>query len=262
MNKVRLAAMHAVVMAVMAKRQAVADFMAQFRAGLDRHDVMRFQSSRGAAMLARVAISREHCRFPSQVFRAASSLILEVVTALRDALASHAAIDVRSDAHTGLRREDLPAHFTSELCAPAAALSRAVNRAAHERWRSSDHLAARGARGGYLTQLGGCAALSGAVPLPSVHVPIAVRLFGDDRTANLASLQPFGVRRALSARYADLHARHRAILALLIVQFSLVRIERYRLPADRTKPDVHWRPPNPVTAIVYIIAKTVTTCKC
>lgn len=188
MNEVRLPTMHAVIVALMAQGKSVGDVVTKGREVLDGLNVMRFKTAISSAMLACVIVPLEDIRFPSKVLGAASSLRLLVNFALGNALTCYAAVNSRALSFARSLCKRLAADFASVFAGIAATFLGAIDATTNKGLWSLHCLAACGAIHHLSLGLCGGAALTGAVSLERVGVPVSITFFGDDYAASLAVL--------------------------------------------------------------------------
>jgi hypothetical protein len=197
MNKIRHSFMDTVVVALVAKRYAITQFMAQAGVFFYLFDMVRFEFAVSTALLAFIAVTLQYRCFPCQIFGAAPSLILTVTLALGYTLAFDAAIgSVVSLASSPIECHRLRAskffraNFTSDkFCIrKRSAFTAAIHRPANVGRGSFYFLTAVLAMNRNLLRLIECRALSGAESFLLIRVPIPVRLFRDDIPASFAML--------------------------------------------------------------------------
>jgi hypothetical protein len=263
MNKVRHSIMDAVVMALMAERQAVTNVVSQFWIVLNCFDMVCFKLFFRSAMLASIVISFEYLRFPCQIFRASSTVILLFVFALGYALAFSTTVDMIAP-YTFARalNKHLTAYFTSIFAFILSACLGAIYYIpSHKRGRPLKNFTTLYAGTSNLLRLRGGAAFLRTKPLFSIFVPITVRFFCDDSAACFTLFQPFRMGRTLFFRYAYLATRARAIFSLFIVFHSFTRIISNRNIANYTQTQLHTSTSHNVSLFDLIIAKDMIKCQ-
>jgi len=215
-----------VVMAIVAKALAVADIVPKFREVFDGLDVVSFQSFGAIAYLTGMIIPFQYRCFPGQVFRTAAALVLPIAPALGYTLTLYAAICVGVRFIKSLvyqksicAAELLAANLTSagRRISKGATLARTV------------HAILNVGRGAlqFLTTvlttnrdfLGMClyAASTRAESLLGIFIPVAIRLFGNNRTTNLTSFHALRVRYLHRARYALIGTGSSTVFATLVI---------------------------------------------
>jgi hypothetical protein len=214
MNKVRLSAMHPVIVALMAECKPIAEFMAQIGAFVDLRDMMRFESPVTAAMLASVIVSLQHGGLPRQIIGATPPLGVSVVLALGYALAFPRTINVISLFIAGAFGKRFAADLTGILKPILSALLRAIDFASKMRRRTIKRFTASNALNGHLLRLRLSTAHAGTIPLLGVFIPVAIVFFLNRLTADLAILEPFGMWGCLFARYTGIGALVRTVFSL------------------------------------------------
>lgn len=206
MNKVWLATMHPVVVALMAKSKPIVNHMAQVGPLVDWGDVMRLKFTVASAVLAGVIVSFQYGSFPSQIIRATPALIVFFTLAFGYALAIPRTINMFAGFVAGVVNKGFAASVASVLDSILSALLRAINFAPNVGGRTLQRLTAGCALYGHLLRLSLAAARMGAKTLLGVFVPIPVVLFRDDLAADFAGLESFRVRLDLLARYTSVGA--------------------------------------------------------
>lgn len=186
MNEVRHSFVDAVIVALMAQRQSVADVMAQVRVVSYFLDVVRLKTAICSAMLTGVVVSLEYGSFPCKVFWAASALCLSVVLAHCHKLTCLAAIHMGISTGRRALYERLATRFTGVFNSVASALYRAIYLAPYMRWRPLDFFAAVHARNRYLLRLRCGIAGPTTESFFGVLVPVPIAFFGNDVAAGIA----------------------------------------------------------------------------
>ena len=197
MNEVRLSIVDTIVMALVTKRYAIAQFMAQVGAFFYLFDMVRFEFTVSTALLAFVAVTFQYGGFPCQIFWAAPALILTVTLALGYALTFDAAIgSIVSLASSSIECHGLwPSKFfrtnfaSKKFCSrKSSALTTAIYSPANVRGGTLYFLAAIFAINRNLLRLIERRALAGAESFLLIRVPIPVRFFRDDIPASFTVL--------------------------------------------------------------------------
>jgi len=188
MNKVWFATMHAVIMALVAKRHAVTQFMAQVWTLSNLLDVMCFKFAVCPAMLALIPVTFQYGGFPFQIFGAAPALILSVVFALGNSLTFPAAINMLACSHGWALYELLTANLAGEQNGFTAALYRAIDFSANMRPGTKQGLSASCTCNHNLLRLRGGCAIMGAKSFLGIFIPIAIVLFWNELTTGFAGL--------------------------------------------------------------------------
>jgi hypothetical protein len=262
MNEVGHTSMYSIVMTLMAKRQSIGQFMAQFREVSCFFDVMCFKFSVSTAMLALEVVTVEYLRLPCQIFRASSSLILFVVFTLAYSLTCPPTIDMIIFYQlTRTFNKDFPTYFASAFTLVLPTFLRAISFTSNHCGWAFKFFATYYTCNLYSLQVSLATAYFRAIPFLSVHIPITVGLFRDDCTACFTRLQPFRVKLWLTAWTPIFCTCLRTIRTHLIILQSFFRIIGDYFFADFTNSLIHKCSLFIINLYAHIIANGVIKCQ-